>query len=226
MASAHFHLRVLAQAQSVWGSIEDGDYPEILHISRAYPGMTKKGLVDPALALPAVIRALRTLENAGCTHVAIPCNSLHVLLPELQKHTHLFVFDMVDATANAVARAFQTRRRPVVVLGSDSTAASHLYDERLVEKGIRTAVVPAVLQEQITELIHAVMKTGPTAQLEAMLTKLMLENFATDTLFVLGCTELSLLTPAVPNGTVIDSLSELVTRLFETDTHENLQRAA
>ena len=202
----------------------DCDYPEIIHVSHAHCGLSERGLVEPELALASLKKSLKLLEAAACSHVAIPCNSLHPLLPALQDETPMQLLDMVHSCCLAVQEA--TMRLPgcVVVLGSDSTKKSDIFIEPLRKLGVNC--VSADKQVQIltdTHILQA-MKEGSTPALRQRLQRLiehaakiatrsMRTELAASTnisgssilaarpfqvTVVLGCTELSLLSTENP----------------------------
>ena len=45
----------------------------------------------------------RLLENAGCTVIAVPCNTSHYFLDEVQKHLSIPILHMIRETAKALA---------------------------------------------------------------------------------------------------------------------------
>ena len=75
----------------------------------------------------AVFRRLladaRLLEGAGCTVLAVPCNTSHFFLDRVQEHIGVPILNMIRETAAALKR--QGRTRPGI-LATDGTIRSGL----------------------------------------------------------------------------------------------------
>ncbi|MDE1171187.1 MAG: aspartate/glutamate racemase family protein [Verrucomicrobium sp.] len=207
LASAEFHKRLIELAATEWGAFQDSEYPEVVHVSHGYPGLTEAGLVNMAAARDTVTHSVEFLKNAGCRHVAVPCNSLHAFIPELREQFGELVLDMIDATAGYVAKSAPDR--PVLVLGSGSTREGGLYDGALAARGLSRLAPDESTQSRTNALIAGVMLHGASEGLDAALSELIREVAAPTTSVILGCTELSLIRPrGVPNP-VFDSTTAL-----------------
>jgi aspartate racemase len=207
LASAEFHKRLIETAALEWGAFQDADYPEIVHVSHGYPGLTEKGLVDKDAARQTVLDSIQFLIRAGCRHVAMPCNSLHALMPELRLNFGNVMLDMIEATAKYVAR--HAPDKPVLVLGSGSTRKDSVYGHALEAQGLVRLPTNEDTQNRTNALIEGVMQRGASAELDDALSSLIREVAAPDASIILGCTELSLIRPRdVPNR-VFDSTTAL-----------------
>ena len=80
----------------------------------------------------------RLLEGAGCTVLAVPCNTSHFFLDRVQEHIGVPILNMIRETAAALKR--QGRTRPGI-LATDGTIRSGLYQKEFAALGI-TAVTP------------------------------------------------------------------------------------
>jgi aspartate racemase len=207
LASAEFHKRLIELASAEWSAFLDEDYPEVIHVSHGYPGLTEKGLVDMSAARDTVLHSVEFLRQAGCRHVAIPCNSLHALMPELRAEFGDLMLDMIDATAKYVAT--NAPGKPALVLGSGSTRKEGFYGKALENVGLTRILPDAETQERTNALIEGVMLGGASEHLDKALGELIQEVAPPETSVILGCTELSLIRPyGVPNA-VFDSTTAL-----------------
>ena len=68
----------------------------------------------------------RLLEGAGCTVLAVPCNTSHFFLDRVQEHIGVPILNMIRETAAALQR--QGRTRPGI-LATDGTIRSGLYQQ-------------------------------------------------------------------------------------------------
>ena len=80
----------------------------------------------------------RLLEGAGCTVIAVPCNTSHFFLDKVQEQISIPIIHMIRETAKVLAA--QGLRRPGI-LATDGTIQTSLYQKefsptRLREVGI------------------------------------------------------------------------------------------
>lgn len=157
---------------------------------------------------PGLAAAARLLEDAGCSFLALPCNTAHVFADDIRRAAAIPLVSMVDAAADACrARGL----RAVGMLGTEGTVAADLYGRALAARGVACVYPDAALQARVTALIYEGVKAGGTvsAQAVAFLCGALGARGCDGVL--LGCTELScawdaLGAPALP---VVDSLAAL-----------------
>lgn len=109
--------------------------------------------------LPAMRDALRRLEAAGATCIAIPCNTAHMWHRDLQYETPLPILHIVDAVT---CELIEQKGDFIGVLGTTSTIEGRLYQERLSCKGLSCRVPDAVGQDAVMQAIRLV-KAGQIA---------------------------------------------------------------
>lgn len=113
----------------------DQDHPDALVLQASdIPDRTRAILGDGPDPLPAMLAALRRLEAAGATRIAIPCNTAHHWHGALQARTALPILHIVDAVTAALA-ARDCRGGPIGILASDGTLKAGIYPERLARHG-------------------------------------------------------------------------------------------
>lgn len=124
------------------------------------PDRTSAILGDEA-AREAVYRRLladaRLLEAAGCTVLAVPCNTSHFFLDEVQAHIGIPILHMIRETAKVLAS--QGRSRPGI-LATDGTIQTGLYQKEFAAFGIQAAVPSPAAQRQVMSLIYDDVKAG------------------------------------------------------------------
>lgn len=99
----------------------------------------------------------RLLEQAGCTCIAVPCNTSHFFLDRVQEQIGIPILHMIRETARLLAA--QGLKRPGI-LATDGTIQSGLYQKEFSDVGIQ-AVVPSVeAQELVMSLIYDDIKAG------------------------------------------------------------------
>ena len=99
----------------------------------------------------------RLLEGAGCTVLAIPCNTSHYFADRLQSEIGVPIVHMIRQTARSLA---QLGRRRVGVLATDGTIQTGLYQSECAALGIE-AVAPAPdIQALVMSIIYDEIKRG------------------------------------------------------------------
>ena len=164
--------------------------------------------------LPAVLTAARSLEAGGADFLAMPCNTLHVLLPELVAAVSIPVLSILDAVAREVDRV---GCRKVGLLSTASTARTGLYEKGLQARGIGVVGIGPELQEALhagirdeVEQRHRESACSLDAQILAVFRP------AGAGAIVAGCTELkALMTGWTLPMPVIDSLNALGMHVVE-----------
>ena len=99
----------------------------------------------------------RLLEGAGCTVIAVPCNTSHFFLDRVQEQVGVPILHMIRETARLLAD--QGRRRPGI-LATDGTIQTGLYQREFAAAGIQAAVPTPEAQKLVMSLIYDDVKAG------------------------------------------------------------------
>lgn len=99
----------------------------------------------------------RLLEGAGCTAIAVPCNTAHFFLDRVQEQIGIPIIHMIRETARVLTAQGRTRPGIVATVG---TIQSGLYQREFAALGIRAAVLSPTAQEQAMSLIYDDIKAG------------------------------------------------------------------
>ena len=99
----------------------------------------------------------RLLEGAGCTVIAVPCNTSHFFIPRVQEQISIPILHMIRETARELAA--QGRRRPGI-LATDGTIRTGLYQTEFAACGIQAAVPSPAAQRLVMSLIYDDIKAG------------------------------------------------------------------
>ncbi|MCJ2122221.1 aspartate/glutamate racemase family protein [Methylobacterium sp. J-077] len=162
--------------------------------------------------LPAMRDALRRLEAAGATCIAIPCNTAHLWHCALQSETPILILHIVDAVTSELT----SRQGDCVgVLGTTSTIEGHLYQERLSQKGLFSRAPDAGGQAEVMRAIRLV-KAGQLAQATEIL------RAQAEALVAAGCSDVVMACTEIPVALATVE-GELRTKLV--DATEALARA-
>jgi aspartate racemase len=110
-----------------------------------------------------IVHSLKTLEKAGVSYAAMPCNTAHYYKTNIQAKTHIHILDMLEATAQSIFT--QNAKSVVGILATTGTCNMKLYDNALAEYNI--AYFKPNPQEQ-EDYVHAAIygtKTGDKNEL-------------------------------------------------------------
>ena len=136
----------------------------------------------------ALLRGIKLLEGAGCTLIAIPCNTSHYFVPRLQQETKVPILHMIRETAAAVQ---ETGAQRVGVLATDGTIQTGLYQKALEAVGCVAVTPPPELQRTVMSLIYDDIKSGRPGDGAKFAALDRFLHQAGCGCAILGCTELS-----------------------------------
>lgn len=189
----------------------DEDYPDIVLLNIPVPNfISDKNNIPKAKQM--LLEKTQLLEQAGCKINGIACNTVHLLLPELQKRTNVPFLSLPRLAAEEIEERGYKR---VGLLATPTTLDSSLYDDE-----IKTAQIvrpPIELRKLVEECIYAELSGQLTVQQQNEL-KAQVEQFRQDEKLdavILGCTELPLVYGDDADQAVINTLELLADGLLE-----------
>jgi aspartate racemase len=136
--------------------------------------------------------AARNLEKGGADFLVICANTMHKVVPEVQKHIKIPILHIADVTARAIK---ERGLRIVGLLGTRFTMEEGFYKDRLVQKHGLEVIIPG---EKDRELIHNVLydqiRLGDIDQAARNVFKKAIDDLASEGAegIILGCTEIFL----------------------------------
>ena len=142
--------------------------------------------------IPEMVRTCKALEDLGANCIVIPCNTIHHLLPEIQKEISVPIIDMIQLLVRKI-KLENPDIKKIGVLGTTLTIDLRLYERYLNLVGIEVIKLDRIPQEDLVmgpiNKIKAGKKRTPRKLLMDAASK-MIEAGA-DAL-ILGCTEIPL----------------------------------
>ena len=190
-------LDFLAKLQSLANASCDQDHcPVVTFSASATPDRTAAILGRGRSPLPAMQKALKALERAGASHVAIPCNTAHHWFDDLQAGTGVRLIHIVDAVMEELTARFGAITR-VGLIATTGAVQSGVYHKRLEDCRRRVLTPPD--QAAVMGVVETI-KAGRIAQAAPLLTQQCLALRAAGAeAVILGCTELPLCLPYTPD---------------------------
>jgi aspartate racemase len=151
--------------------------------------------MDPTLALYATCKKLQAGE---ADLIAIPCNTAHAFVEEIQSHLDVPIMNMLTVTVNHVRETFPELKK-VGLLATTGTVASGVYRKELEEHGLAEVVPRPEMQVRVMNSVYGPkgVKAGFTSgealdDIGAAIDDLVGQGVE---VIILGCTELPLLLP-------------------------------
>ena len=147
------------------------------------------GTPDQAEAVYAALLAgAKLLEGAGCTVLAIPCNTSHYFADRLQAQLKIPLIHMIRETVAAIQAM---GKKTVGILATDGTVRTGIYQKELTAAGLTPVTLPERLQKTVMSIIYDEIKKGETGSREKFgEVDAWLRQAGCDCA-ILGCTELS-----------------------------------
>lgn len=112
------------------------------------PDRTEALLTHGADPTPALIAGARLLQDSGAAMLAVPCNTAHAFLTEVQAAVGIPIIHMIEETANHVQH-LEPRVQRVGLLSTTGTQKAGLYQAWLDKKGIQVLTPGDEAQENL-----------------------------------------------------------------------------
>lgn len=171
------------------------------------PDRTEYILNNGESPLSKLLNNIEIAKNIGCKYCAIPCNTAHYFFQEFESIEGIEFINMVKETCQYAADIYS--KKVICVLATLGTINGDIYKKIGGEFG--NIVYPSSQTNDYVMNIIRLIKAGnqDLEQLSSNMVKLLKKEFYFEnTVFVLACTELSLLLPYV-KGDFIDAMDVL-----------------
>ena len=207
LATADLYRKIIEQTKAD----RDNDHIRVyIDGNAAIPDRTAAILHGGEDPVPEMLSALRHLEACGADCIIMPCNTAHYFLPRLQKETSIPILNMQKITAKVCRERFPGKT--AAILATDGTIQSGLFDRALDADGVRWVHPAEEEQKTLMHLIYDVIKASkPMEPVRESWERVLdtLSGLGAD-LFILGCTELPVLSGALRSkGPFLDPTEEL-----------------
>jgi glutamate racemase len=165
------------------------------------------GSKSAATVTQYALSAAEHLEGLGAEMLVVACNTATALsLDAITKDLDIPVVGVIEPGAQAAAQA--SRKKKVVVIGTEATVASHAYQKALQKLGVDSREKACPLFVPLVEEGWA--EHSVTEQVARIyLDEAFAGNFRDADVLVLGCTHYPLLKPVLqrlePGVTIVDS---------------------
>lgn len=111
--------------------------------------------------LKAITKDARDLEMLGVSNIAIPCNTSHYFLDEIQAATKVPIINMIEESVRYVMEAHPDVKK-IGIMGTDGTIQAGTYHRACEKKGIVAVSPRGDCQKEVMSLIYDDIKSGKT----------------------------------------------------------------
>ncbi|MFC2120134.1 aspartate/glutamate racemase family protein [Bacteroidota bacterium] len=145
------------------------------------------------IVVPYIVEAVKLLEDAGASFIAIPCNTVHYFFDYMQDAVSIPIINMIKEAVQVVSDKYPDVKK-VGLLATTATIETKLYEKELINKGFQV-VIPDddVENEKVMKAIFGI-KSGIDRQINEDLLAEAGQNVIDKgaELIILGCTEIPL----------------------------------
>jgi aspartate racemase len=217
-ASAYMYSMLIMLSQKYFGAKNNNDFPEIILHSMPVPDFISDSS-KREVALEILRRAVIQLNNSNLLCLAIACNTVHVLLKDLQPISRAPFVSIIDEVVNQISK---DKLSKVGLLATPSTIKYFLYQKALKSSQI-SVIIPSKKQQGYSEkIIRNVLKgkllKSDTERLVVIANSLMRKGAEG---IILGCTELPLIFPKKYSSPVYNSVEILAMALLQKNYKQN-----
>lgn len=171
----------------------DQDHINMVILNQAsMPDRTKAILTGDDTDLLATMKeCTQALEQLGCAHIAIPCNTSHFFYDKIQNFTNVPIIHMPHEAVVEARRAYNARR--IGIMGTDGTVRAEVYAKQCKALGIECVTPSPEGQANVMSIIYDEVKAGKPVDMHKF-NRVMREFYKNDCdTVILACTELSVL---------------------------------
>lgn len=210
-ASVYLYKMLIELSIREFGAENNDQFPEIVLDSVPVPDFISSNEKKEE-ALQMLLGRVTQLNKLDLSCLSIACNTVHVLLPQLQSISSLPFVSMIDAVVEQVVK---DDIKIIGILGTPSTLKSKLYEIKLHQAKIKTISANKkdffILEKAIRGVIAGTADKGDINNVKKIADNLV-EQGAEG--IILGCTELPLVFPILYQKPVYNSVEILARALL------------
>jgi aspartate racemase len=152
------------------------------------------------------------LEKSGADCIAIPCNTSHVVMDDLQRSVSIPIVNMVRETVLYLLDDCDCHNQKVGIMATNGTISSGIFQSEMQKEGLIPVVPDIENQDKLMHIIYDGVKAGmpvDPSDFESVETQLRREGCKK---IILACTELSCYAMDHPLSDIFVDAMEVLTR--------------
>lgn len=136
--------------------------------------------------------AAENLERAGADYIVICTNTMHKVVPQIEKRIRIPIIHIAEATAEVLCRR---QIKKVALLGTKYTMTQDFYKEKLTDAGIEVLIPGEKEIETVNDIIYSELCRGIVSEESRQRYLSIINQLAAAGAqgVILGCTEIGLL---------------------------------
>lgn len=195
LATVDFMRKLVAATPT---TVDQEHLPVVVYNVPQIPDRSDAFLAGSDAPWDYLLAGLRTLEQAGASLIAIPCNTAHVWHARLAAKADATILHIGHIACEALKNRIAQPRR-VGLLATTATLSARIYHEELEADGIAVIEPDAATQQQFVMTGIRAVKAGHLAQGRDLLRAAAAQLTDVD-VFLLACTEIPLALDDIPLG--------------------------
>lgn len=207
-ATSFYYARVIARTEAAC----DQEHIDMVILSHAtMPDRTQAILTGHKEEFLATIeKDAKALEKLGVENIAIPCNTSHYFLKDIQQATKVPIINMVEESVRYVKETWPDVQK-IGIMGTDGTIQAGTYSRACDKFGVASCAPSEAAQRRLMSLIYDDIKGGKTGDREKF-DEAYADLKAQDCdAVILACTEISVFKEYYPvPADCIDAMDVLV----------------
>lgn len=156
-ATSFFYARVIARTKAEC----DQEHIDMVILSHAsMPDRTQAILTgEKKEFLQEIKKDIAALETLGVSNIAIPCNTSHYFLDEIQAYTEISIINMIEESVRTIIKDYPKSKK-IGIMGTDGTIKSGIYNSVCKKYGLSCVAPAENNQKKVMSLIYEDIKKG------------------------------------------------------------------
>lgn len=100
------------------------------------------------------------LEKSGASCIAIPCNTSHVVLDDIQKIVSIPIINMVRETSDYLLGECDCDHQKVGIMATDGTVKAGIFQMEMIKRGLVPVIPDQQNQQKLMHIIYDGVKAG------------------------------------------------------------------
>jgi aspartate racemase len=205
-ASAYMYRFLIDVAKSKFNARNNDDFPEIILYSIPIPDFISS-LENKEQALKMLKEKVGILNSFNVSCLSIACNTVHMLIPNLQELSKTPFVSMIKEVAVAVKKQ---NLKKIGLMGSISLINSGIYQDALGKLGIETVLPNKTELKKLANISRNII-AGKNITKDKVILKKIAESLKQKGAegIILGCTELPMVFPGKYSLPIFNSVEIL-----------------
>jgi len=152
------------------------------------------------------------LEKSGADCIAIPCNTSHVVMDEIQESVSIPIVNMVRETVSALINEYDCQDQKIGIMATDGTIEAGIFQKEMKAQGLIPVIPDSENQKRLMHIIYDGVKAGmPIDSKDFAAVEKQLREAGSKKI-ILACTELSCYAMENPLSDIYVDAMELLAR--------------